>query len=309
MKISVLKSIIVSSIMLISIISFGQETKGELGNEKVQNDEVKNDSTQLEKLVLVSLKDGREVVGVIIMQDLDKIILKMENNTEITIPWDQVSSITNIDKGDVNQDGVYLKPNLQSTRYFFGPNGHGLKKGEGYYQNVWIFFNQVSVGVTNNFSISAGMVPAFLFAGTPTPVWIIPKVSIPVVEDVVSVGVGGLFGTVIGDGTSFGIGFGSITLGNRNHNFSVSAGYGMSEGEWSKNPVITISGMTRISSKTYLLTENFIFPENVTLLSFGARSFAGKVGFDYGLFIPIVASNSETYAIPWLGITIPFGNY
>lgn len=295
--------------MLITIVSFGQETNRKPENVNTQNEGVNNDSIQLKQLVLVALRNGREIIGVITHQVLDEITLRTKNNTEVLISWSQISSIMNIEKEDVNQSGVYLKPNLQSTRYFFGPNGHGLKKGEGYYQNVWIFFNQVSVGVTDNFSVSAGMVPAFLFAGDPTPVWVIPKVSFSIVEDVVSIGAGGLFGTVIGDGTSFGIGFGSLTLGDRNHNFSVSVGYGMSDGEWSENPVITISGMTRISSKTYLLTENFIFLENMTILSFGARSFAGKVGVDYGLFIPMFTESTETFAIPWLGLTVPFGKY
>jgi hypothetical protein len=83
----------------------------------------------------------------------------------------------------------------------------------------------------------------------------------------------------------------------------------MLDGEWSSAPILTLSGMLRVSKKTYLLTENFIFPEEaeLTLLSFGARSFAGKVGIDYGLFIPVGAG--IFIGIPWLGITIPFGKY
>jgi len=80
----------------------------------------------------------------------------------------------------------------------------------------------------------------------------------------------------------------------------------MQGGEWGSAPVITVSGMTRVSRKTYLLTENYFFPD-FQLLSFGARSFFGKVGFDYGLFFPIGAD--VFIGIPWLGITIPFGNY
>jgi len=117
----------------------------------------------------------------------------------MTIQWSEISSITDIEEDEISEKGVYSQHNLQSTRYFFGPNGHGLNKGEGYYQNVWIFFNQISYGVTDYFSISAGVVPAFLFAGSPTPVWVVPKFSVPIKKDVLSVGAGGLFGTILGD--------------------------------------------------------------------------------------------------------------
>lgn len=265
------------------------------------------DSTEKKIAVIVSLKNGNEYIGVILNQTKDEIILDSQKHGEISIKWQDISSITDINKEDIDKKGRYYEYNLQSTRYFFGPNGFGLKKGEGYYQNVWIFFNQASYGITEYFSMSAGIVPAFLIAGTPTPAWVVPKFSIPIKKDFFTIGVGGLFGAIIGDGTTFGIGFGSFTLGNRNYNLSFSLGFGMVDGEWSSNPVMTLSGMARVSRKTYLLTENYFFPDNLTLLSFGARSFAGRVGIDYGLFLPMQVD--IFIAIPWLGVTIPFGKY
>jgi len=266
-----------------------------------------SDSTETEQYVIIKAKSGGEFIGVIEDQTKDQVILKTELYGTMTFDWKNISSIENIDKENIDKKGVYSQYNLQSTRYFFGPNGFGLKKGEGYYQNVWIFFNQASYGFTDYFSVSAGVVPLFLFAGTPSPIWIAPKFSIPLKKDFLNFGVGGLFGTVLGDGSSFGIGYGTFTLGNRDHNLSVSLGWGMIEGEWSSSPVITVSGMTRVSKKTYLLTENYFLPDNITLLSFGGRSFAGKVGIDYGLFFPL--NTGLFIGIPWFGLTIPFGNY
>jgi len=265
------------------------------------------DSSETQKLVLIVLKNGNEFIGSIENQNKDQVVLKTATQGTLTLKWEDISSISDVKEEDISEKGFYQQHNLQSTRYFYGPNGLGLKKGEGYYQNVWILFNQVSYGFTNYFSMSVGVVPAFLLAGAPTPVWVVPKFSIPIKKEFLNIGVGGLFGTIFGEGTSFGIGFGALTIGNSNHNLSVSVGYGMVDGEWSSSPVITVAGMTRVSRKTYLLTENYFFPDNITLISFGARSFAGKVGIDYGLFIPFQAG--DLYAIPWLGITVPFGNY
>ncbi len=65
------------------------------------------------------------------------------------------------------------------------------------------------MGVTNYFSIGAGIVPVFLFGGGATPVWITPKFSIPVVKDKFNVGAGALVGTVLGaSGTGFGLLYG-----------------------------------------------------------------------------------------------------
>lgn len=185
-----------------------------------------------QRLVLVELFSGQEFIGVIIEQDINQLTLKLETGEEFTIPMDQVESMRFIrkDKPRTSNTEVFYH-NLQATRYFFGPNGFGLKQGEGYYQNTWIFVNQASVGVTDYFTLGAGVVPLFLFAGTPSPIWITPKFSIPVKQDLLNVGVGGLFGTVVGEeGTSFGIAYAAFTLGNRDHNLNLSVGYGMVEG-------------------------------------------------------------------------------
>src|SRR6188474_1353815 len=149
-------------------------------------------------LLRVETIDGNEYIGKIISIDAQNVVLNTDLLGIITLRKSTIKSMTPV-YGSQIKEGVLWFENPQSTRYFWQPNGYGLKKGEAYYQNVWIFFNQVSYGVTDNFLIGAGMVPAFLFAGAPTPVWITPKFSIPVVKDKLNVGVGGLMGTVIGE--------------------------------------------------------------------------------------------------------------
>ena len=275
--------------MLISVGAFSQD---------------KNDSTYRVETV-----DGNEYIGKIISRDAEGISLQTATIGTINIKNANIKRITVISDVKI-YEGRYWLDNPQSSKYFLAPNGYGLKKGEGYYQNVWIFFNQFTYGITNYFSVGVGIVPLFLFSGTSTPVWINPKLSIPVVKNKFNLGVGVLAGTVIGeDGGSFGVLYGTGTLGSRDRNISVGLGWGFAGDELSQTPTITLAGMYRTGPRWYLLTENYLIgleDEPLAIISFGARYVTRKLGVDFGLFIPI-QSDVSFVAGPWLGINVPFG--
>jgi hypothetical protein len=255
--------------------------------------------------------DGNIYMGQILFQDSEKIQFKSNTIGEITILKADIKKIHLLDMNKIKDD-KYWFDNPQATRYFFAPNGYGLKKGEGYYQNVWVLVNSFAVGVTNNISIGGGIVPLFLFAGSPTPVWITPKLSIPISKNKVNLGAGGLIGTVIGeDNSGFGILYGISTFGSKDNNVSVGFGYGYAGGDWAKSPMINLNAMFRFGARGYFITENYYMKidETTTLiLSFGGRHIIKSAGLDYGLIIPFFSDMSNFIAIPWLGITIPFGN-
>lgn len=259
-------------------------------------------------LVRIETKDGNEFMGEIVGQDSTKILLKTEKFGELAI---LKSEIKQQEKVSVEQiiDGKLWFANPQSTRYFWSPNGYGLKKGEGYYQNIWVLWNQFSYGVSDNFSLGGGIIPLFFFGGGPTPVFITPKISIPIEKDKFNLGAGALIGTVLGEsGTSFGIVYGISTFGTPNNNVSFGLGYGFAGGEWASSPLININGMFRLSSRGYFITENYYISgggENVVLISLGGRWIIKKAALDFGLFIP-VADIGSFVAVPWLGFTIPF---
>jgi len=260
------------------------------------------------KLFQIKTVDGNEYLGNIQSEDSLKISLLTSRLGTLEIPRGEIIEIIRIESKRVKAGKVWFE-NPQSSRYFWSPNGYGLRKGEGYYQNIWVLWNQASIGITNRISIGAGMIPLFLFTAPYTPVWVVPKISIPVVKDKFNIGLGAFVGGILGeDATGFGILYGSGTIGNRDNNFTFGLGYGYAGGELAKRPIVNISMMTRVSSKTYLLSENYYLNsggDELVLLSFGARSFSRSLGIDYGLFAPI--SESFRIAIPWLGITVPFG--
>lgn len=258
----------------------------------------------------VETNDGNAYIGIILEQTPEIIRIKTDKLGEISIPRSEVKRVTQLTLTK-SKDGTYWIDNPQATRYFWAPNGYSLKKGEGYYQNVWIMFNQAVYGFTDHFSGGVGVMPLFLFGGVSTPAWITAKFSVPVVKDKINLGVGALAGTVIGEeNTGFGILYGISTFGTRDKNLNIGLGWGFAGGEMAKNPTVSIGGMIRTGARGYFITENYFIgtPENfIVLMSVGGRRIIQKAGLDFGLWIPLGADMDSFVAIPWLGFTIPFG--
>ncbi|MDX2135244.1 MAG: hypothetical protein SFV52_10665 [Saprospiraceae bacterium] len=259
--------------------------------------------------VVINMLDGNEMVGQLVRQDAQTLTLRTKDYGDVILRKDQIKSIS---EGDSRRlvDGVYWQDNVYATRYLFGPSAYNLRKGEGYYQNTWIFINQFSVGVTNHFTIGAGLIPLFFFAGTPSPVWITPKVSLPIQSEIFNASLGALAGTVVGEEESgFGVLYGNTTFGPRDRNLTLGLGYGFAGGELADVPTVTIGGTYRVGPKLALLTENYFLDagdSNYFLGSFGLRFILRDVAIDGALIIPTETGGS-LFFIPWLGLTVPFG--
>lgn len=269
---------------------------------KAQN--VAYDST---KLYRVETNDGNEYIGKILERTQTRLRIRTVRLGDLTLQTLDIVRIESIEESELRA-GLHWFDNPQATRYFFQPNGYGLKKGEAYYQNIWVLFNQVSVGVTNNFSIGLGMVPTFLLGETDgMPVWITPKFSLPLVDDKVNVGLGVLYGGALGSGEGgVGIAYGVSTFGNKDKNFSFGLGYGFSDGQLADAPTITFSTMIRTGQRGYFLSENYFISvpgEQVAIISLGGRRIIKRAGLDFGLFAPFATGQTDFFAIPWLGMT------
>lgn len=263
------------------------------------------------KAYLIETRDGNSYQGRIVATDSVKVLFHTEKLGEITILKSDIKKMGPFNVKQLKGDKYWFE-NPQSTRYFFSPNGYGLKKGEGYYQNIWVWMNSFAIGINDYVSVGGGLIPLFLFAGAPTPVWITAKVSIPVSKDKFNVGAGILAATALGESSSGGIGifYGIATLGSRDKNVSLGVGYGFSGGSVSSTPVLNLNGMLRVGARSYLLSENYFFTDGssgVLLLMVGARHIIKNTGLDYGLMMPVGSGVGSFVAAPWLGITIPFG--
>ena len=260
----------------------------------------------------ISTTDGNEYSGNIIRKDSSVIVVKTAEIDSLVIRRKYIKNMERIDRKRYINGKLWME-NPQAARYMWAPNGYGLKKGEAYYQNIWVLFNQLSVGVTNYFSVGFGTIPTFLFGADFVPVWLTPKFSFPVIENKLNIGAGAMITSLLGDneGTA-GLAYGIITAGSRDKNFSLGLGYSYSGSNgWSDVPTINLSGMIRVSPRTYLITENYLMVlsgDNLVLIMLGGRSFVKRVSIDYGLILPSIQDSGISFVIPWLGITIPFGN-
>ncbi|MEQ1746306.1 MAG: hypothetical protein ABMA02_12835 [Saprospiraceae bacterium] len=271
-----------------------------------QEVQIPADTTQLS---VIQTKDGNEFVGYVTRIEAGNIVIRTEKFGEVRVQRQNVRNIRPVEKTNL-VEGEYWPESAQSTHYFFGTNGYGLRKGQGVYQNTWVFFNQVSYGFSDNFSIGVGIVPLFLFSGASSPIWITPKVSIPIKRDQVNLGVGALVATVAGENSgSFGQVYGQLTLGSRDRNINFGLGYGYAGNDWANTPLVSVSGIFRTGKKFALMTENYIFDtgdRNTTMLSFGGRFIGRRISVDAGLFFP-TNTDGNFVAVPWLGLSVPFG--
>jgi hypothetical protein len=256
--------------------------------------------------------DGNVYIGKVIRQSPENIALQTANLGLLTIKKADVKRMNPLYAAGKKKDRLQLT-NRQIDRYFFQSSGYGLRKGEAYFQNNWVLLNQVNVGITNNFSLGIGAVPLFLFSGAPTPVWITPKISTPIIKDQLNVSAGAYIGSIIGlKNNVFGIAYGAATLGPRDRNVTFGLGYGFVDGALAKRPSISLSGLLRVGKKTYLITENYWIGTqdlSIALLSFGGRTVWPKISLDYGLIVPLADGEISFIALPWLGVSIPLGKH
>ena len=274
-----------------------------------QQDTLTEPSAADPEYIRIETKNGSLFFGVLISEDEQTVTISIEGVGEITIQRAVIKTIERLSK-DRFRDGTYWFENPQATRYFFAPNALSLEKKQGYYQNIWILFNNVNYGLTERFSIGVGMIPFFLFGAESSPIWILPKVTFPIQDGQFHVGAGAMLGGLIGEETeSLGLLYGVGTYGDRDRNATLGIGYGYAGEELSTSPFINLSGMWRIGPRVTLLTENYFIPEAdmAGLISIGARRTYERFAVDFGLVKPLGEDTDENTAIPWLGVTMPFG--
>ncbi len=274
---------------------------------------------------IIFLKDGTQLRGILLAESPAGARIKTDNLGEITLTADKIDRIEKNDEGFYH-NGVYWFDNPHYTRYLFAPSALPLPKGEGYYQNAYIFVNSVSVGVTDHFTMGGGFVLNPTFRDWQV-LFLTPKYSFPSKSNVTfSLGVIGVgifnrqydFNLQTGvnrkDGVEAnvaGIGYGTLTVGSTERNGSVGLGWGFANNEIGANPVVNLSYMSRVGRKIGLVTENWlILPRQgdnmAAILSGGVRFFGEKMAVDLALLVP-AGENTPFVALPYVDFVIKFG--
>ena len=273
------------------------------------------------KAVIIETVDGSVVYGFVVDRTDDAVVVRSNSLGTVTVPSIEISKIKYID----NITNIIFDKNgfpvsfHNSTHHFFFPTGYGLKKGQSYYQNVWVFGNTVSYGVSDNFMITGGMeIGSILFAGAVPGFLVSTKFSVPFNNQK---GAFGINATVLGPpGDSFdATGFltSSITFGSRNNNFTIGAGAGFNFDGGITDEVIPVilAGMTRLSSKISFVTENYFifqndFDQADAMMSAGIRIHFKQLGnaMNIGLVRPLSIDTGPFIAFPLVSATVALNN-
>ncbi len=205
------------------------------------------------------------------------------------------------------------------SNYHVGNSSYSLKKGQGYYANTWIFFNDFYYGVTDNIAVGTGFIPGFLFKNVSTPAWIKLKAAYPVKKNMFNLSAGAMGTTVIGEDepiNTWNI-FLGFTVGTPRTNFSFNyyfTGASAFNDSFLINKEVhpfTVSGRLSISRRSFIISDNFFFIGKdggmFSMHILGLQTLFKGLILDYGLLIPHSSDVDLNFALPYLGVKIPFG--
>jgi hypothetical protein len=258
----------------------------------------------------ITMIDGTVFIGVLVSETSQTISLETRYLGIIDLSRNDIQQIEVLDS-DSMEGGESWFENPNSTRYLFGPSAIPLKKGEGYYQNVYVILQSFNYGLTKNISIGAGFDVITPFVREVPPFFFItPKASFRLGEKV-HLGGGLLYAnTAAFEISGFGIGYGIFTYGTAENNITAGLGWGFIEGDFTEGPIVTLSGMARVSRRLGLVSENWIVPVDgyYGVLSYGLRFMSEKITVDLA-FINNPDIFSEIFiGIPYVDFVIKFGN-
>jgi hypothetical protein len=219
----------------------------------------------------------------------------------------QIASLVTVAPQDFH-DGQYWFRNPNATRLFFAPTGRTLRRGEGYYSNTLLVFNGATVGVTDRVTIG-GNVSLIPSSGSQLA-YVTPKAGVYSSEDL-NVSVGALlayngFGETDSE-RQFGILYSVATMGSPDASVTGGIGWGYQGSGLARRPVVMLGGVSRVSRRTALLTENYVVStssETTGIFSYGIRFFNETISVDLA-FINSTAG-SVFPGIPFVSFAVKF---
>jgi hypothetical protein len=252
--------------------------------------------------VVVRTKGKKAFYGKRLYEDSAYLVLQTRQFDSLSVPKNTIRSMRQMRA---------LFDNVHAPRYFAATSGHGLRKGEGSYDNNMLFLNQVSYGLSDRFTFGAGFSAAVLLDG-PLAFWMTPKYSIPLKKDKIALVVGGIHGQVLGgyevDNYTFSATYSQVTVGSRDANITFGAGLLASNGKW-RTPIFSWAGTIRAAQRVALLLEGYTFEDygsRITLTGAGLRFMGRRVALDAGAVLAVEAGYGA-FLVPWGSLHIVFG--
>lgn len=255
------------------------------------------------QLVAITLKDGSTLIGRVL--EVTPTVVRFRSAVgESNIPRDAIVSVR-VSAAAGAHGGEYWPEDPSRTRLFFAPTGRMLRQGEGYFSDAYIFFPSFQGGLSDRFTIGAGMsiIPGVGFGEQ--LYYLTPKVGL-LAGPRVNVAVGALVAGIgtLSDVGPVGIGYGVATFGGEDASVSAGAGFGFDRNSTSQ-ALLMLGGSTRVARSIALVTENYVYTgSGSTVLASGGIRFMGeKLAVDLAGF---TTGESEIPLVPYLAFIYRF---
>lgn len=321
-------------LILLLLLFVGAMTQ--LSAQRVEGRLNLSDSTQVHQLFLT---DGSVIVGRLMAMHAQTWEFKYSGKVE-QIPTNTIDRLKVLDQGTTDGDNdVVMAPvnptNNGNSEVMLTPTAIPLKKGQGYYETLGLYYHYVEYGFGKGFSMGlGGTFPLFVTRLR----WGMP------LGKFVNVGVcntnyntlGTFFGALSNRNGSVGLGTlgivsGNVTIGKTNQflNIGIGTSYVLTtiEGYLSKSslPIISVGGVLPIGKRWALLSDNIILPiksgntnAQIVLPSLACRYFDNKIRVDIGLWSVILNNQNSSssskgtffwpYPIPYLSFGFNFND-
>jgi hypothetical protein len=179
-------------------------------------------SDTTKQLFVVTKHDGVQYIGLILSDDGREVLLETEMLGKIYIPKQEIRSIVAVENTDTIVNGEYRGTGPFTTRYVFTTNALPIRKGENYAM-INLYGPEVHFAVADNFNLGV------MSTWGASPLMLATKYSFKTKKETVNFSIGTLIGTSgylnIFRGYA-GLHFANVTIGNRQSNITLSAGYG-----------------------------------------------------------------------------------
>ena len=240
---------------------------------------------------ILTLQDGSTIIGRITEVGLTEIKFQADMG-ELTIHISKIKNIKDIPAESMVK-GKYWFPNPNATRLYFAPTGRMLKKHEGYFSDIYVFFPGFSVGLSDKITFGGGM-SIFPGIGLDNQVfYLTPKISLKA-SPRSNWALGALIlklPEVSNDedntpliGAFYGVG----TLGKPDASVTFGLGYGFVDDELSDKPMVMLGGEKRLGRRISFVSENWVIPgADQPIISYGLRFFGEGLSIDLALLSPL----------------------
>lgn len=235
-------------------------------------------------ILVIRLRDGSVHYGRVIEETTNGIVLLTIAGARVEIGYAQIESHGRTSGRAVN--GVLWVEDPSATRLFFTATARPLQRGSGYIANFELFLPHIAYGVTDRFSIAAGMpIDPWRFGR----VWYVASTYTLSLRERSAIAVGALAFVEPSVDIVNGILYANGTWGSRDRAVTVGAGLGYRDvsgvSEVSNNPVLMFGFESRLSRRVKFVTENLVTtgPESECFFSGGLRFIFGRFSADLGL--------------------------